>query len=79
MKIEHIDIEASIEKARILIREDKDLSAASKSMFEILILIITLLANRLNLNSSKPPSCDRNRAKEPVAKMAMLVRHSNGS
>jgi transposase len=76
MKIEHIDIEASIEKARILIREDKYLSAASKSMFEILILIITLLANRLNLNSknsSKPPSCDRNRVKEqknPTGKKA---------
>lgn len=76
MKIEHIDIEASIEKARILIREDKDLSAASKSMFEILILIITLLANRLNLNSrnsSKPPSCDRNRVKgqkSPTGKKA---------
>jgi len=35
-------------------------------MFEILILIITLLANRLNLNStnsSKPPSSDPNRKK----------------
>ena len=64
MTIEDINIEASIEKAQILIREDKDMPAASKSMFEILILIITLLANRLDLNSSKPPSCDRNRAKE---------------
>ena len=76
MTIENIDIEASVEKARIIISEDKDMSAASKSMFEILILIITLLANRLNLNSgnsSKPPSCDRNRAKEskiPTGKKA---------
>ena len=71
MKIENIDIEATIEKAHNLVREDKQLSAATKSMFEILILIITLLANRLNLNStnsSKPPSTDPNRKKQPKKK-----------
>jgi len=71
MKIENIDIEATIEKAQSLIREDKQLSAATKSMFEIMILIITLLANRLNLNStnsSKPPSSDPNRKKRPKSK-----------
>jgi transposase len=71
MKIEHIDIEATIEKARQLVSDDKQLSAASKSMFEILILVITLLANRLNLNStnsSKPPSSDANRKKKQKSK-----------
>jgi len=71
MKIENIDIETTIEKAHNLVREDKQLSAATKSMFEILILIITLLANRLNLNStnsSKPPSSDPNREKQPKKK-----------
>jgi transposase len=71
MKIEDIDIEATIKKAQILVREDKQLSAATKSMFEILILIITLLANRLNLNStnsSKPPSSDPDRKKRPKSK-----------
>jgi transposase len=71
MKIENIDIEATIEKAQFLIREDKQLSAATKSMFEIMILIITLLANRLNLNStnsSKPPSSDPNRKKKTKSK-----------
>ena len=66
MKIENIDIAATIEKARSLVREDKQLSAAAKSLFEILILIITLLANRLNLNSTnsgKPPSSDPDRKK----------------
>jgi transposase len=61
MKIENIDIAATVEKAHSLVQEDKQLSAATKSMFKILILIITLLANRLNLNStnsSKPPSSD---------------------
>ena len=71
MKIENIDIEATIEKVQTLIREDKQLSAATKSMFEIMILIITLLANRLNLNStnsSKPPSSDPNRKKKTKSK-----------
>jgi len=71
MKIENIDIEGTIEKARRLVNEDKNLSAASKSMFEIMILIISLLANRLNLNStnsSKPPSTDPNRKKKPKSK-----------
>lgn len=67
MKIENIDIDATIEKARQLVDEDKNLSAATKSMFDMMILIITLLANRLNLNSknsSKPPSSDPNRKKK---------------
>ena len=68
MKIDNIDIQATIEKAQALIRKDKQISAGTKSMFEILILVITLLANRLNLNStnsSKPPSSDPNRKKKP--------------
>ena len=71
MKIENIDIEATIEKTRQLVDEDNNLSAATKSIIEILILIITLLANRLNLNStnsSKPPSSDPNRKKKPNSK-----------
>jgi len=71
MKIENIDIEATIEKAQNLIREDKQLSAGTRSIVEILILIISLLANRLNLNStnsSKPPSSDPNRKKRPKSK-----------
>ena len=71
MKIENIDIEATIEKARRLVKEDKNISAATQSMFEIMILIITLLVNRLNLNStnsSKPPSSDPNRKKKPKSK-----------
>jgi transposase len=81
MKIENIDIQATIEKAQLLVREDKQLSAATKSMFEILILIITLLANRLGLNSknsSKPPSADPNRKKELRQKTGKKVGGQNG-
>jgi hypothetical protein len=37
MKIENIDIQATLEKAKSLMRDDKQLSPATKSMFEILI------------------------------------------
>jgi hypothetical protein len=46
MKIENIDIQATIEKALSIIRDDKHMSAGTKSMFELLILVISLLANR---------------------------------
>ena len=46
MKIENIDIQATIEKAKALVRNDEQLSAATKSMFEILILVITLPAGQ---------------------------------
>jgi transposase len=71
MNIDNIDIHATIEKARAVIRDDKQMSAGTKSIVEILILVITLLANRLNLNStnsSKPPSSDPNRKKKPRPK-----------
>jgi len=81
MKIESIDIQATIEKAQSLVRKDKQLSAATKSMFEILILVITLLANRLNLNStnsSKPPSSDPNRIKPTRKKTGKKPGGQNG-
>lgn len=71
MKIDSIDIEVTIKKAQALISKDNQLSAGAKSMFEILILIISLLANRLNLNStnsSKPPSSDPNWKKQTRTK-----------
>jgi transposase len=71
MKIDNIDIEATIKKAHDLINQDKQLSTATRSLLEMLVLIITLLANRLNLNSSnssKPPSSDPNRKKQAKKK-----------
>ena len=66
MTIDNINIEATLANAEKIIAEDKGLSPATKSLLEILILVITLMANRLNLNSknsSKPPSTDPNRKK----------------
>lgn len=66
MTVANIDIDATIKKVEALIADDKKLSSGTKSLLEVLVLIITLLANRLNLNSknsSKPPSSDPNRKK----------------
>jgi transposase len=71
VNIDNIDIAATIEKAQALICQDEQMSAATKSIIEVLILLISLLANRLNLNStnsSKPPSSDPNREKKPKPK-----------
>ena len=81
MKIENIDIQATIQKAQSLIHNDEQLSVATKSMFEILILIITLLANRLNLNSTnsnKPPASDPNRERQPRKKTDRKAGGQNG-
>lgn len=65
--INNINIDATLKRVKDLLEKEKELSPAIKSMFELLVLIITLLCNRLNLNSSnssKPPSSDPNRKKE---------------
>jgi transposase len=79
--IENIDIQKTVEKTQALIRDDDQMPAATKSMFEVLILVITLLANRLNLNSknsSKPPSSDPNRKRQPRVKSTNKTGGQNG-
>jgi transposase len=49
MNIENIDVKNSIDNARKQISEDKTLSLGMKSTVELLILIITLLVNRLGV------------------------------
>ena len=81
MKIESIDIQATIERAQTLIGQDRQLSESTRSMFELLIVIITLLANRLNLNStnsSKPPSSDPNRKRRTQKKTGLKAGGQNG-
>ena len=81
MTIENIDIQATIKKVQALMVDDEQMSATTKSMFEILIVVITLLANRLNLNSSnssKPPSTDQNRERQPRKKTDKKAGGQNG-
>lgn len=66
MTIENINIADTLKGVEDLLKQEKDLSPASRAMFEVLVLVITLLVNRLGLNSknsSKPPSSDPNRKK----------------
>jgi len=61
VKLSGIDIDKVIQETNELIEKDKELSSASKAMFNMLILLIQLLAKRIGLNSrnsSKPPSTD---------------------
>jgi len=64
MKISNINVEQTLEKARTLLQEEKSLSPAFKSVFKLLLLLVTILLQRKGLNSrnsSKPPSDDKNR------------------
>ena len=66
MKLDNIDVNTTLKKAKELLAKEKNISPGLQAMFELLILIITLLTNRLGLNSknsSKPPSSDPNRKK----------------
>lgn len=56
---------------RQLLAKEKGLSPALRSMIEMLILVVTLIVNRLGLNSSnssKPPSTDLNRERKAKKK-----------
>jgi len=67
MTVDTINIEASIQRVKDLIAAEKDLSPALVASLEVLLLLVTILTNRLGLNSknsSKPPSFDPNRKKD---------------
>ena len=67
MKLGSIDIESTMKETRRLIKENPNMSPSVRSSLELLMLLVTLLINRLGLNSrnsSKPPSSDPNRKKK---------------
>ena len=71
MTIKNIDVEATINQVKAQLAAEKDLSPALRSSLEVLLLLVTIMLSRLGLNSknsSKPPSTDPNRAKEPKSK-----------
>lgn len=64
MKLKDIDVSQVIKNAKSLLAEEKTISPALKAVFEILIMIITILSERFSLNSSnssKPPADDKDR------------------
>jgi len=60
-----------VAKVHDQIDQEKDLSPALKASLELLLLVVTMMAERLGLNSknsSTPPSADPNREKTPRPK-----------
>lgn len=67
MKIESIDIDQTINEAKKLLENEPGLSSSFKAVIQVLILLVSILINRLKLNSSnssKPPSQDPNRKRK---------------
>ncbi|MBT3811947.1 MAG: transposase [Gammaproteobacteria bacterium] len=64
MKIDHIDVESAVKNTQQLLEAEHDISPALKSALEMILLLVTVLLNRVTLNSknsSKPPASDPNR------------------
>jgi len=68
MTVDNINVEETVKRVTELITAEKDLSPALRASLEVLLLLISILVNRLGLNSrnsSKPPVADPYRKKEP--------------
>ncbi len=66
-KISGISVNEQIQAAKKIIASDTSLSNSAKALIEMLILLITIMTDRLNIdstNSSKPPSTDDNPKKK---------------
>jgi len=66
LKLDSIDVDTAINNVKQLLETERDLSPALKSALEMLLLLVSVLLNRVTLNSknsSKPPSSDPNRKK----------------
>jgi transposase len=64
--LDNIDVDKTIQQVEALLAQEQQLSPTLKALIQVLITLVTLLTNRLNLNSrnsSKPPSSDPNRKK----------------
>ena len=67
MKVDNIDVNETLEKAKEALANDKKISSATKAIVELLLVIIKILMDKLNINSSnssQPPSSDPNRLKK---------------
>lgn len=67
MTIDNIDVSEALKSAKEQLANDESIPEATRTLMNLLILIITLMAGRLGLNSrnsSKPPSSDINREKK---------------
>ena len=66
LKIDSIDVDSAISHVKQLLETERDLSPALRSALEVILLLVSVLLNRVTLNSknsSKPPASDPNRKK----------------
>ena len=66
MTVENFDVSSTIERVKEQLEKEQDMSENMRSLVEMLLMIVTLLVNKLGLNSrnsSKPPAADPNRKK----------------
>lgn len=71
MSVDGIDVTATLERVQKQLDNDQDMSDTTRSLIEVLIVIVSLLVNKLGINSrnsSKPPSTDPNRKKNVAQK-----------
>lgn len=72
MTFNRINVDEAVKKVKDLIaREDANISPELKAAIDVLLLLISVFVNQLGLNSrnsSKPPSTDPNRPKNPRKK-----------
>lgn len=62
LTVDHIDVDATLKTVQQLLAQEAHLSPALRSILEVMIVLVKLMANRLSLNSrnsSQPPSSDR--------------------
>jgi len=64
----NIEIEASIKAVRELLGQEKGLSPAFRAAMNVMFMAVSILLDRVNLNSSKPPSSDPNRKRKSKAR-----------
>jgi len=67
LTVNKIDITSAIADVKNLLESAASLSKEARSMFNLMLLIVELLINKIGINSSnssKAPSSDPNRVKE---------------
>jgi transposase len=81
VKVKLSSVKDSINKVRELLKNEKRIPTSLKAAVEVLILLVTVLSNRLNLNSSnssKSPSMDPNRKRKLKGKGDKKAGGQNG-
>ena len=51
LTIEDIDVDSAIDSVKELLKKERDLSPALRSALEVMLLLVSLLLNRVTLNS----------------------------